>query len=150
MRAAKLALLAGLLATTLTAVPSGAAAEGAGVGAGHTSRFVPGPCPPTLPHGVKADCGYLVVPENRARPDGRKLRLAVAIVPAQSPGPHGDPIVFLPGGPGQDAVSDIAQITETGLNRDRDLVVMSQRGTLSSPTALTCPEIDRFYQQRIG
>ncbi|WP_329560311.1 alpha/beta fold hydrolase [Kitasatospora sp. NBC_01266] len=58
--------------------------------------------------------------------------------------------MFLPGGPGQDAISDIKQITETGLNRDRDLVVMSQRGTLSSPPALTCPEIDRFYQQRIG
>ncbi|WP_042381159.1 alpha/beta fold hydrolase [Streptacidiphilus melanogenes] len=150
MRAAKLAVLAGLLATTLTAVPGGAVAEGAAVRAGHTSRFVPGPCPPTLPHGVKAACGYLVVPENRTRPDGRTLRLAVAIVPAQSPASHGDPIVFLPGGPGQDAISDIAQITETGLNRDRDLVVMSQRGTLSSPPALTCPEIDRFYQQRIG
>lgn len=150
MRAVKLTVLAGLLATTLAAVPSGAAAEGSVVRTEHTSRFVPGPCPPTLPHGVRAGCGYLVVPESRARPHGQQLRLAVAIVPSQSPGPHGDPIVFLPGGPGQDAISDIKQITETGLNRDRDLVVMSQRGTLSSPPALTCPEIDRFYQQRIG
>ncbi|MBF9068994.1 alpha/beta fold hydrolase [Streptacidiphilus fuscans] len=152
MRAAKLTVLAGLLAATVAAVPSAAVAQGPAVlGTGHTSRFVPGPCPATLPHGVKAACGYLVVPENRDRPDGRTLRLAVAIVPAQSPRhQHSDPIVFLPGGPGQDAISDIAQITATGLNRDRDLVVMSQRGTLSSPPALTCPEVDRFYQQRIG
>ncbi|WP_042432340.1 alpha/beta fold hydrolase [Streptacidiphilus anmyonensis] len=150
MRAAKLAVLVGLLATTVAAAPSGAAAVGSALRTEHPSRFVPGPCPPTLPQGVEAACGYLVVPVNRARPDGPKLRLAVAIVPAQSPGRHGDPIVFLPGGPGQDAISDIPQITATGLNRDRDLVVMSQRGTLSSPPALTCPEIDRFYQQRIG
>lgn len=149
MRAAKLTVLVGLLATALLAVPSGAAAEVSAVRAGHTSRFVPSRCPSTLPHDVRASCGYLVVPENRIWPGGR-LRLAVAIVPSQSPRPHRDPIVFLPGGPGQDAISDIAQITETGLNRDRDLIVMSQRGTLSSPQALTCPEIDRFYQQRIG
>jgi pimeloyl-ACP methyl ester carboxylesterase len=58
--------------------------------------------------------------------------------------------VFLPGGPGEDAISDISQLTDAGLNRDRDLVVLSQRGTLSSPPALTCPEIDKFYQRRIG
>lgn len=150
MKAAKLTVLAGLLATALATVPSTAAAGGSVTMAGHTSWFVPGPCPPTLPRGVKADCGHLVVPENRTRLDGRRLRLAVAIVPSLSPTPHGDPIVFLPGGPGQDAISDLSQITESGLNRDRDLVVMSQRGTLSSPPALTCPEIDRFYQQRIG
>jgi pimeloyl-ACP methyl ester carboxylesterase len=150
MKAAKLAVLAGVLATTVAAAPSGAAAVRSAVRTGQASRFAPGPCPPTLPHGVRASCGYLVVPEDRTRPDGRKLQLAVAIVPSQSPGSHGDPIVFLPGGPGQDAISDIPEITATGLNRDRDLVVMSQRGTLSSPPALTCPEIDRFYQQRIG
>ncbi|RAG86442.1 alpha/beta hydrolase [Streptacidiphilus pinicola] len=151
MRAVELAVLAGLLATTVAAVPSGAVAQGSVAGAGQSSRFVPGPCPPTLPHGVKASCGYLTVPEDRTRPGGRTIRLAVAIVPARSPRhQHGDPIVFLPGGPGQDAVSDIPVLTETGLNRDRDLVVMSQRGTLSSPPTLTCPEIDRFYQQRIG
>ncbi|WP_432076373.1 alpha/beta fold hydrolase [Streptomyces wuyuanensis] len=66
-----------------------------------------------------------------------------------SPRPRPDPIVFFTGGPGSDAIGDIPLLTEAGLNRDRDLVIMSQRGTLSSPPALTCPEIDRFYQERV-
>ncbi|MFI5548896.1 alpha/beta fold hydrolase [Streptomyces sp. NPDC051738] len=115
------------------------------------SRFEAGPCPTRyeeLTDDVR--CGFLVVPENRARPSSRTLRLAVARVPSASPTPHPDPIVFLAGGPGADALGDIPELTEAGLNRDRDLVVMSQRGTLPSrPTPLTCPEIDRFYQQRV-
>lgn len=114
-----------------------------------SSRFVPAPCPAAPEELKDARCGFLVVPENRARPEGRKLRLAVAIVPAVSPKPRPDPIVFFTGGPGSDAIGDIPLVTEAGLNRDRDLVVMSQRGTLSSPPALTCPEIDRFYQERV-
>ncbi|MFE5893300.1 alpha/beta fold hydrolase [Streptomyces sp. NPDC056462] len=118
-----------------------------------SSRFVPGPCPTT--HEELAElkgirCGSLVVPENRAHPSSRTLRLAVAMVPSASPKPHPDPIVFFAGGPGVDALGDIPELTKAGLNRDRDLVVMSQRGTLpSQPTPLTCPEIDRFYQQRV-
>ncbi|MFD2686900.1 alpha/beta fold hydrolase [Streptomyces phyllanthi] len=114
-----------------------------------SSRFVPAPCPTTSEELREARCGFLVVPENRAHPNGRTLRLAVAMVPSTSPRPRPDPIVFFAGGPGADAIGDIPLLTEAGLNHDRDLVVMSQRGTLSSPPALTCPEIDRFYQQRV-
>lgn len=114
-----------------------------------SSRFVPAPCPTRPEELTDARCGFLVVPENRAHPSTRNLRLAVAIVPSVSPRPHPDPIVFFAGGPGVDAIGDIPQLTEAHLNRDRDLVVMSQRGTLSSQPALTCPEIDRFYQQRV-
>ncbi|MGW6907117.1 alpha/beta fold hydrolase [Streptomyces sp. NPDC054940] len=116
-----------------------------------SSHFVPGPCPTRYEEELTdVRCGYLVVPENRARPSSRTLRLAVARVPSASPKPHPDPIVFFAGGPGADALGDIPELTEAGLNRDRDLVVLSQRGTLSSqPTPLTCPEIDRYYQQRV-
>ncbi|SDO55135.1 LysM domain-containing protein [Streptomyces sp. cf386] len=114
------------------------------------SHFVPGPCPTRYEEELTdVRCGSLVVPENRARPSSRTLRLAVARVPSASPKPHPDPIVFFAGGPGVDAIGDIAELTKAGLNRDRDLVVMSQRGTLSSPPTLTCPELDRFYKQRI-
>ncbi|OIJ68474.1 hypothetical protein WN71_007790 [Streptomyces mangrovisoli] len=94
-------------------------------------------------------CGFLVVPENRAHPFARTLRLAVARVRSASPSPRPDPIVFLTGGPGADALADISELTEAGINRDRDLVVLSQRGTLSSQQPLTCPEIDQFYAERV-
>ncbi|ALV38283.1 hypothetical protein AS200_01010 [Streptomyces sp. CdTB01] len=75
--------------------------------------------------------------------------MAVARVRSASPTPHADPIVFFTGGPGADALADIAGLTEAGLNRDRDLIVLSQRGTYSSERPLTCPEIDRFYGERV-
>ncbi|MFF3741381.1 alpha/beta fold hydrolase [Streptomyces sp. NPDC002566] len=113
------------------------------------SRFVPAPCPTTYGELKDTRCGFLVVPENRAHPSSRSLRLAVALVRSAAPRPHPDPIVFFAGGPGADAIGNITELTDAGLNRDRDLVVLSQRGTLSSQRPLTCPEIDRFYQERV-
>ncbi|MGK3943463.1 alpha/beta fold hydrolase [Streptomyces caeruleatus] len=113
------------------------------------SRFEPAPCPTTYGPLKDTRCGFLVVPENRAHPSTRTLRLAVALVSAQAPKPRQDPIVFLTGGPGADALGNISELTEAGLNRDRDLVVLSQRGTYSSQRPLTCPEIDQFYADRV-
>lgn len=114
-----------------------------------SSRFESAPCPTTYGALKDTRCGFLVVPEDRAHPTARTLRLAVALVRSASPTPHPDPIVFLTGGPGADALGNIAELTEAGINRDRDLVVLSQRGTFSSQRPLTCPEIDRFYAERV-
>ena len=113
------------------------------------ARFVPGPCP-TTPEPVPGRCGFLEVPENRARRGGRTVRLTVAIVPAASGRPAADPVVFMTGGPGADAISDIPFLIDSGVNRDRDLVVMAQRGTLHSRPNLACPEVDRFYAEAVG
>jgi pimeloyl-ACP methyl ester carboxylesterase len=114
-----------------------------------SSRFEPAPCPTTYGPLKDTRCGFLVVPENRAHPSTRTLRLAVALVSSQSPTPRQDPIVFLTGGPGADALGNISELTAAGLNRDRDMVVLSQRGTYSSQRPLTCPEIDQFYADRV-
>jgi pimeloyl-ACP methyl ester carboxylesterase len=116
-------------------------------------QFVPGPCPATpqpVPELQGAHCGVLVVPEDRTKADGRTLRLAVAIVASQTQPPAADPIVFLMGGPGGDAIVDPPIAQNVGLNHDRDLILMSQRGTHSSQPALTCPEIDNFFARRVG
>ena len=62
--------------------------------------FVPGACPTDPPNPAldDASCGSLVVPENRTDPDSRNIRLAVAILPAESPTPAPDPIVHMAGG----------------------------------------------------
>src|SRR5215467_12233473 len=51
-----------------------------------------------------ARCGVLKVPEDPDRPDGRKLAIGVAVVPATGQ-PRPDPIAVLMGGPGEDAIS---------------------------------------------
>src|SRR5215467_2482639 len=51
----------------------------------------------------QARCGVLKVPEDPDRPDGRKLAIGVAVVPATGGQPRPDPIAVLMGGPGEDA-----------------------------------------------
>ncbi|MGW1250968.1 alpha/beta fold hydrolase [Streptomyces sp. NPDC002535] len=144
------------------------------------ARFVPGPCPRTadpIPDLARARCGTLTVPENRSGPkgpdkpkgaeaagehkapgtpkeprahQGRTITLAVAIMPAESRTPASDPIVWFAGGPGDDAVSEIPMALAGGLNRDRDVIFMSQRGTYSADPALTCPNIDEFNARALG
>lgn len=133
---------------------SGRAAAEAGV---NPSRFEPSPCPGSA-EGVPEDvvqalvgarCGYLVVPENRSRQTGRTIRLIVAIVPAQAPVQRDadaarEAVVYMPHGPGGIALLDIKALVAAGLNRDRDLVLMSQRGTYLAQPALTCAAMDEF------
>jgi pimeloyl-ACP methyl ester carboxylesterase len=99
--------------------------------------------PGSIPELVTARCGKLTVPENRKQPNGRTITLSVAVIPAASPNPKPDPIVWLAGGPGDDAITEIPMALAGDLNRDRDVIFMSQRGTYSARPSLTCPEADR-------
>ncbi|MFE2231968.1 alpha/beta fold hydrolase [Streptomyces sp. NPDC059442] len=144
-KAALLAACLGVLGAVGTA-PSSAQSPPNG---GPPARFVPGPCPQT-PEPVPGRCGFLEVPENRKLRKGRTIRLAVAIIPAASKTPAPDPVVFMEGGPGGDAFGAIPFLIDSGVNRDRDLIVMAQRGTLHSQPNLACPEMDRFNATAVG
>jgi pimeloyl-ACP methyl ester carboxylesterase len=89
-----------------------------------------------------AKCGVVEVPENWDKPAGRKLALAVAVIPAQS-GSNKDPIVPLMGGPGEAALPAAEYfIGQFGpALRDRDLLLLDQRGTGKS-AALRCALFD--------
>ncbi|MEU3744375.1 MULTISPECIES: alpha/beta fold hydrolase [Streptomyces] len=130
--------------------PSSALAPSAeGPRPGHPARFVPGPCPET-PEPIPGRCGFLEVPENRSRKNTRTIRTTVAIIPATSAKPAGDPVVFMEGGPGGDAIGAIPFLIASQVNRDRDLIVMTQRGALHSQPNLACPEMDRFNASAVG
>jgi pimeloyl-ACP methyl ester carboxylesterase len=88
-------------------------------------------------------CGFLTVPENRAEPDGRKTKIAVAQVPAAAPNPPADPIVYLTGGPGGTAIATAGLMTAKGLNRNRAVIFVDQRGEYHADPLLSCPEVDR-------
>ncbi|WP_349637096.1 alpha/beta fold hydrolase [Streptomyces sp. RerS4] len=116
-------------------------------------RFVPGACPKP-PEPIKAlataRCGFLEVPENRSRPGGRTIRLAVARIAATAAKPAAEPVVFMAGGPGADTFDDIPFLIDSGLNKDRELIVMAQRGNLYDRPNLACPEVDRFNARAVG
>jgi hypothetical protein len=64
-------------------------------------RFEPTPCRSFDLDEEGAECGFLIVPENRDDPGKRILRLAVAILKSRSASPHPDPVIYLHGGPGE-------------------------------------------------
>ena len=50
--------------------------------------------------GIDARCGTFVVPENRAKPNGRTIGLPVIVLPAYLEPARSDAVAYLAGGPG--------------------------------------------------
>jgi pimeloyl-ACP methyl ester carboxylesterase len=115
-------------------------------------RFEEAPCPKLegAEELAKASCGYLVVPENRSLPEGRTIRLMVATYPARSPEKLPDPVVYLAGGPGDIAPLEVNGLIAADFIRDRDIVVMTQRGTMFSEPALICASNEDFARELLG
>jgi pimeloyl-ACP methyl ester carboxylesterase len=138
-------------ACALLAVPASAAVTTRASAA--TPVFIPGPCPaPPKPIAAlkRARCGQLIVPEDRHRAGSPKIRLSVAIVAAASAQKKSDPIVWLAGGPGDDAITEIPMATAGKLNADRDVIFMSQRGTYTAQPRLACPSVDRWPEDTLN
>jgi pimeloyl-ACP methyl ester carboxylesterase len=86
-------------------------------------------------------CGTVPVPFDRAKPHGRQLGLAVAVLPHSDPSSTRTDAVFATdGGPGASnlAARDFLEYINDGLTADRDLVVVDHRGTGSSGV-IDCP-----------
>ena len=97
-------------------------------------RFEPATCPfDGDGYRDNVQCAYVVVPENRSRPDGRTLRLSVAVLKSLSDKPLSVPLVYLSGGPGEPSVKyTTARLRSPFWARyreKRDLIVFDQRGT---------------------
>ncbi|HET9650111.1 MAG TPA: alpha/beta hydrolase, partial [Microlunatus sp.] len=84
-----------------------------------------------------ADCGVLVVPENRARSGSRLIALPLIRVRTQSPHP-GEPVFYLEGGPG---LSNMRFAQASRYAVDRDVVLVGYRGVDGS-VRLDCPEVE--------
>ncbi|MBO0793699.1 MAG: alpha/beta hydrolase [Ktedonobacteraceae bacterium] len=94
--------------------------------------------------GREVSCGILTVPENRSRPTGRSIQLAVALFKT-SEASDTIPIIRLEGGPGGSALKIFGeQITKKNLSQtllSHNWILVDQRGTGYSKPSLTCPEI---------
>src|SRR5689334_24040479 len=80
---------------------------------------------------VPAECGKVVVPENPREPDGRKIELFVARVPAISLNKAKDPLSLIAGGPGTSAVDLYTSSAQPfdRVRRNRGIILLDQRGT---------------------
>jgi pimeloyl-ACP methyl ester carboxylesterase len=97
---------------------------------------------------VEAECGRLPVPENPAAPQGRQIGLQVAVVPAISTSKRPDPLFILAGGPGMGAAAFYTGVAPVfaRIHRDRDIVLVDQRGTGGS-NALDCESSEEDLYQ---
>jgi pimeloyl-ACP methyl ester carboxylesterase len=110
--------------------------------------FEPGACP--FPATGGAECGTLTVLENRDSPDGRRVRLPVVIFRSYSENPEPDPVVFFDGGPGNSVLSLAGLFAGSPIRRNRDLILLEQRGNDGAEPSLDCPEVDRALMENIS
>jgi len=85
-------------------------------------------------------CATLEVPENYDEPDGETIELFFARMPAQTANPAPDPLLLINGGPGGSAVDLYLQLPGAfeAIRRQRDILLLDQRGTGRSLSGLDC------------
>lgn len=157
-RAAIVAVFLGLLVCNAACSPATVTGD-AGTTAPGTSSIAPrasfasAPCPSVYPRAPQFDvkpgseCGYLTVPEDRSKSGGRTIRLLVVRMRSSSPAPKPDPVVYLAGGPGGPPFFSLAP-KEWAF--DRDVILLTERGTMLADPHLTCAETDAFYAQDLS
>jgi pimeloyl-ACP methyl ester carboxylesterase len=106
---------------------------------------------PGTNHTAIARCGFLEVPENPTEPDGRQIKLNIALAPASGKNTEPDPVFFFAGGPGQ-AASETWVIMRPVLNKirkNRDIVMIDQRGTGGSNKLACTSELEEDLNQEL-
>jgi len=102
-------------------------------------------CEFDIPEGRDVTCGWLTVPEDRNNPaDDSSIRLHVAQFSSDSANPAPDPVVYLAGGPGEDALETVPLTFEllfAPYLANHDFIMIDQRGTGYSQPSLACPEV---------
>ena len=92
-----------------------------------------------------AECGTLVVPENRNDHDSRLIALPITRVRATGSNPA-EPIFFLPGGPG---LSNVGLSRVSWFIENHDIVMVGYRGVDGS-VVLDCPEVSEHMMNLPG
>ncbi|WP_316634058.1 alpha/beta fold hydrolase [uncultured Flavobacterium sp.] len=98
------------------------------------------PDEPTLNKENNIEWGYLIVPENWDKPEGKTIKIAFAVLKNTSKNQISNPVVYLEGGPGAGEVGSIWRWLDHPLRKNNDLILMDVRGTgYSSPKF--CPDL---------
>lgn len=94
------------------------------------------------------ECGYVIVPQNRSKPDETRIKIAIMRIKAANE-TGAAPFFMLAGGPGSSIMEPLmlallqpellGDILET-----RDIVFIEQRGTRFSIPHLACPKVQQF------
>ena len=107
--------------------------------------FFDQPDDPALP---EPSCGYVIVPEDPDRPEGRVVKLGFMRLAARTAQPSA-PLFMLAGGPGQSLIGAetlmlFADAFLGPILDSRDVVILDQRGPPNSVPVLDCPAMYDF------
>ena len=126
----------GVLGLVYLRLTSGTSAVSIPAGA-HAGQLKLTPCKYTTEKGSSsADCGTLIVPENRHNPHSRLIALPVIRIRATSAHPS-NPIFRLQGGPG---ITNMVFPAASRFTANHDVVLVGYRGVDGS-SVLNCPEV---------
>ncbi|MEE1943986.1 alpha/beta fold hydrolase [Pedobacter sp. KR3-3] len=115
---------------------------------GYKAEIEPTACPLKIGTGVIAKCGYLVVPENRQKPNGRKIKVPFVFARKADADSTQNVSLYTTGGPGYSTISYISEINATsGFLKFGGFIAFDQRGTKKSIPALESPEIEEAIQR---
>lgn len=89
----------------------------------------------------RLNCGFMTVPENPNKPDGKQIQVHYVILPAVKNVNHEEALLAIAGGPGQSAIDNAAGFDAmlSKVRQQRDILLIDQRGTGRS-NLLTCDE----------
>ena len=94
--------------------------------------------------GETIQCGYVIVPADRANPESKEIQLAYVILKATGNNPQPDPIIHVSGGPGLSATtrSTIVELAlrYTPMRERRDIILYDQRGVGHSQPTFECTD----------
>lgn len=95
--------------------------------------------PVAVPSSFDSTLGWLVVQEDRSDAMSNEIKLPVAIIHTDAESPK-SPVLYLSGGPGASAMRTAAFPGAYPWLKERDFIVIGQRGTHYAKPALMCPE----------
>ena len=107
-------------------------------------RFEPGDCVAPVNIGLQHNCGWLIVLEDRTKPDGRLVRLPVVIFEARTSNPRPDPVIYLAGGGGVNQMAMMSLYSDfvSAVVAERDFIMYNQRGAPITDPELECTGIE--------
>lgn len=123
------------------------------VGQGQLPPFEWGDCKFDIPVGARVDCGYMTVPENRSDPNSKTIRLHVGVFRTDNAQKAPDPILYLGGGPGENSTEASSYFYDDLFKpflKNRDFIVLDQRGAGFSEPDLDCQELDETYRDLLS
>ncbi|HEY4327275.1 MAG TPA: alpha/beta fold hydrolase [Mucilaginibacter sp.] len=113
----------------------------------YTPRIEPCACAFKADSSLKTHCAYLVVPENRSKPNGKTIKLPYIYVESSNPNKHKDPVLYTAGGPGASSLRGVRFIHNRAFMKDRDYIAFEQRGTTYAQPCLSCDGMGEAIKQ---